>query len=148
MVIYVNFKILIKIIIITFIVTGVPALIIRPSLNGLNTPFNIPQILFPIVWSILYILMSISYYLVNNKDNTLFMYVLQLFFNTMWTIIFFGLKWRLFAFIWLILLLIIVIKMFIEYFKINKLSGYLLIPYILWIIFAGYLNLTIYLLNR
>ena len=143
-----NFKKLIKIIIITFLVTGIPAFIVKPSLDGLETPFNIPNVLFPIVWSILYLLMSISYYLVSNKENTLGIYALQLFFNTMWTILFFCLKWRLFAFIWLIILFIIVIKMIIEYYKINKVSGYLLIPYALWILFAGYLNLSIYLLNK
>ena len=143
-----NFKKLIKIILITFLVTGIPAMIIKPSLDGLTTPFNIPNIIFPLVWSILYLLMSISYYLVSNRQNTKGIYALQLFFNTMWTIIFFGLKWRLFAFIWLIALFIIVIIMLTRYIKINKTAGYLLIPYALWIIFAGYLNLSIYLLNR
>ena len=142
-----NFKKLLKIIIITFLVTGIPALIIKPSLEGLITPFPIPNIIFPIVWTILYLLMSISYYLVSNYNDTLGIYATQLFFNTMWTVFFFGLKWRLFAFIWLIILLILIIKMMLKYIKLNKVSGYLLIPYIIWVIFAGYLNLSIYLLN-
>lgn len=104
------------------------------------------------MWSVLYVLMGISYgilestELVNSKINNI--YYLQLFVNAMWSIIFFILKWRLFAFIWIVLLDILVIVMIVQFYKKNKLSGILQIPYLLWILFASYLNLSIYLLNR
>lgn len=61
---------------------------------------------------------------------------------------FFTLKWRLFAFIWIIILDVLVIVMIIDFFKKNKTAGLLQIPYLLWIIFASYLNLGVYLLNK
>lgn len=111
-----------------------------------------PSILFPIVWTILYILMGVSYGIL--KSNSLvnqeidFIYYLQLFVNALWSIIFFTLEWRLFAFIWLLLLIVLVIIMIIKFYNQNKLAGLLQIPYLLWILFASYLNLSIYLLNR
>ena len=92
-------------------------------------------------------MMSVAYYLVSENDNTLGIYLGQLIINSIWTILFFGLKYRLFAFIWIILLFIVSLIMALRYKKINKVSFYLLIPYLLWLIFAGYLNLSIYLLN-
>lgn len=119
----------------------------------LEKPVNVPAVLFPIIWSILYLLMSISCYIISesndkNKDKIIISYIVQLVINSLWSLIFFGFDAYLFAFIWIILLLISVIIMMIKFYKINKLSAYLQIPYILWIIFAGYLNLGIYLLNR
>lgn len=76
------------------------------------------------------------------------LYYLQLFVNAMWPIIFFSLEWRLFAFIWIILLLILVIKMTIEFYDQDKIAGVLQIPCILWLVFASFLNFSIYLLNR
>jgi translocator protein len=142
-----DYKKLLKIILFTFLIGTLPSWFIPMDISYLIKPFDIPKILFPIVWTIIYILMSISYYLVSNNDKTLGIYLIQLVINSLWTLIFFGLKQRLFAFIWLIILLIAVAIMFIKYYKINKKAGYLLIPYLLWLIFAGYLNLSIYLLN-
>ena len=82
-----------------------------------------------------------------NDSNIKGIYYIQLFVNLMWSIIFFILKWRFFAFIWIILLDILVILMIIKFYKKNKFSGLLQIPYLLWILFASYLNLAIYLLN-
>lgn len=111
-----------------------------------------PSIVFPIIWSILYILMGVSYGIL--KDNNLvdkdinFIYYLQLFFNLLWPIAFFVLKWRLFAFIWIILLAILILAMIIKFYNKNKLSGLLQISYLIWTIFATYLNLAVYLLNK
>ena len=104
--------------------------------------FSPPGFIFPVVWTILYILMGISSYIVYssnspNKSKALLLYCIQLFFNFCWSIIFFGLDLFLFAFIWLIALILIV----------NPLSAYLQIPYLIWCIFAAYLNFSIFLLN-
>lgn len=111
-----------------------------------------PSILFPIVWTILYILMGVSYGILetNNLLTTeiKFIYYTQLFVNAMWSILFFVFEWRLFAFIWLLLLILLVIIMIIKFYNQNKIAGLLQIPYLLWLIFAGYLNLSIYILNR
>lgn len=111
-----------------------------------------PSILFPIVWTILYVLMGISYgrlkskNLVNSEIN--FIYYLQLFVNALWSIIFFTFERRLFAFIWLLVLIFLVVTMIIKFYNKDKLAGLLQIPYLLWCLFAAYLNLSIYLLNR
>ena len=114
-------------------------------------PLSPPGIIFPIVWTILYILMGISYFLAtkdneNNKELDQ-IYLLQLLVNFMWPIIFFVLKMYFTAFLWIILLLILVIVMIKELLKVNKVSGYLQIPYLIWLLFATYLNLGITLLN-
>ena len=119
--------------------------------NDLVQPsFAPPSWLFPVVWTILYILMGISDYLVKeelNTDKSLNIYKYQLLFNLLWSFVFFTFKWYLFAFIWIILLIILVIKMIKEFLSINKISSYLQIPYLLWLIFAAVLNFSIYLLN-
>ena len=113
------------------------------SYSILNKPaFSPPGFIFPVVWTILYILMGASSYIVyfsnsSNKSKALLLYCIQLFFNFCWSIIFFGLDLFLFAFIWLIALILIV----------NPLSAYLQIPYLIWCIFAAYLNFSIFLLN-
>ena len=115
-------------------------------------PLAPPSIAFPIVWTILYILMGISYGIL--KSNNLAggeidsIYYLQLTVNALWSIFFFTLKWRLFFFLWIILLAILVISMIIKFYRRNKVAGLLQVPYILWIIFATYLNLGFYILNR
>lgn len=116
-------------------------------------PLSPPKIIFPVMWSIIYLLMGISYYLykrdynVNNKvvRNS---YYSQLFVNLLWTIIFFVLKLRFIAIIWILLLLIFVVNLFSVFKKFNKISAYLNIPYIIWVIFATYLTIGIYILNR
>lgn len=134
----------------TFLIGVVPSLITGSSTLGLVLPqFYPPKIVFPIVWTILFILMTISIYLASKYDDMPYIiYFIQLLLNAGWTIIFFGLKLRLFAFIWLLILLGVVIYMMISFFKYNKKSGYLLIPYVIWLLIAGYLNFAIYLLNR
>ena len=150
-----KFKIYAKSILIPVIVGGVVGLIISDSIdyNTLQKPFlSPPSILFPIVWTILYILMGISYgilqsnQLVDKKINTI--YYLQLAVNALWSIFFFTLKWRLFAFLWIILLDVFVIIMIKKFYDKNKIAGLLQIPYIIWTLFATYLNLGVYLLNK
>lgn len=79
--------------------------------------------------------------------ETKLIYYLQLFVNAMWSIIFFIFKWRFFAFLWIILLDILVIIMINKFYNKEKLAGLLQIPYLIWILFATYLNLAFYLLN-
>ena len=111
-----------------------------------------PGIVFPIVWTILYTLMGVSYgILKSNKltdDKIDFIYYFQLAVNALWSIFFFVFKWRLFSFLWIILLAIAVTIMIIRFYSKNKLSGLIQIPYLLWVLFASYLNLSIYLLDR
>ncbi len=109
--------------------------------------FSPPRIIFPIAWSIIYILLGISNYLTSKNKEANIIYYISLAINLIWPIIFFNYKEYLIALIWIILLLIFVIIMTIKYFKINKLSGLLQIPYILWILYATYLNYNIFILN-
>ena len=117
-------------------------------------PLSPPAILFPIVWTILYTLMGVASYLVlasgkNQGDITtaLIVYLLQLAINFFWSIFFFNLEWYLFAFFWLILLWVLIRKTIQLFYPLSKTAAYLMIPYFLWVTFAGYLNLGIYLLN-
>lgn len=121
--------------------------------NSLQKPFLAPpSVVFPIVWTILYILMGVSYGILesNNKvdSEVNFIYYLQLGVNALWSIFFFVFKWRLFAFIWILLLAILVISMIKLFYSKNKTAGLLQIPYIIWIVFASYLNIATYFLNR
>ena len=148
-------KIYVKSILIPVFIGGIVGLIISGSIdyNSLQKPFLAPpSILFPIVWTILYILMGVSYGILESKSliepKTKFIYYLQIFVNATWSIIFFTSKWRLFAFIWIILLDLLVIIMIIEFYKKNKIAGLIQIPYLLWVLFASYLNLAVYLLNK
>lgn len=148
-------KIYTKSILIPVITGGIVGLIISQFIdyNTLEKPFLAPpSIVFPIVWTILYILMGISYGILksNNLTNREIdkTYYIQLGVNAFWSIFFFLLKWRLFAFIWIILLLLLVIDMIIKFYNKNKIAGLLQIPYILWVLFATYLNLGFYILNK
>ena len=120
--------------------------------NFIQPSFAPPAILFPIVWTILYILMGVSYgilksnSLTNDKIDSI--YYFQLFVNALWSIFFFSFEWRFFSFLWIILLIVLVVIMIKEFYSKNKVAGLLQIPYLIWIIFASFLNLTIYLLNR
>ena len=150
-----KFKLYAKSILIPVIIGGIVGFIISGFIdyNSIEKPFLAPpSILFPIVWTILYILMGVSYGILEDKSlidsKTNIIYYLQLFVNALWPIAFFVLKWRFFAFIWIVLLDILVTLMIINFYKKNKLSGLLQIPYLLWSLFASYLNLFIYMLNK
>ena len=119
----------------------------------LKQPFLAPPAwVFPVVWTILYILMGVSYGILKSNNQTNeevdFIYYLQLIVNALWSIFFFVFKWRLFAFLWIILLGVLVIKMIKIFYEQNKTAGLLQIPYIIWIVFAAYLNFGVYVLNR
>lgn len=150
-----KFKLYAKSILIPVIIGGVVGLIISKTIdyNQLIKPeFAPPSIVFPIVWTILYILMGVSYGILKSKDlvdeKIRRIYYLQLFVNAMWSIIFFTFKLRLTAFIWILILDVLVIIMIYRFYNKNKVSGLLQIPYLIWILFATYLNLSVYLLNR
>ncbi|MDD6045222.1 MAG: tryptophan-rich sensory protein [Clostridia bacterium] len=108
--------------------------------------------IFPIVWTVLYVLMGIGAAMVclsgsSSKKKPLIIYGMQLLVNFFWTILFFMLEARLFAFIWLLLLLVLAIWMAVSFGRVHRTAGLLQIPYILWLMFAGYLNFAVYLLN-
>lgn len=119
--------------------------------STLNKPFfSPPNWVFGPVWTTLYILIGISAYLAyKSKASKLAMavFAIQLILNTLWSIIFFGLKNPALAFVEIILLWLSILYMIKLFYSANKLSAYLLIPYILWVSFASILNLAIWLLN-
>lgn len=124
--------------------------------NSMNKPFLAPPAaLFPIAWTILYVLMGLASYMVYTSKTTrefrrfiaMFLYGIQLFFNFLWSIIFFREAQYMVAFVWLVCLWIFVLLMMLTYRKISKAAFYLSIPYIAWLTFAGYLNISIALLN-
>lgn len=118
--------------------------LIKPSLSP-------PGYIFPIAWTIIYLLIGISYVLLKQNGEvskqTKQLYYVQLIFNYLWTFIFFVLEFRLLSVLWIIVLDVLVIYMTYQFYKQNKISGILLIPYVLWLIFATYLNVSIYFLN-
>ena len=154
----VNWKLLVICIAIPLAVGTTASLLTGGGMEVFETvnkpPLSPPGILFPIVWTILYTLMGIASYLVlssgkNQEDitNALLIYLLQLAINFFWSIFFFNLEWYLFSFFWLILLWIFIRKTIQLFYPLSKTAAYLMIPYLLWVTFAGYLNLGIYLLN-
>lgn len=149
-----KFKIYAKSILIPLIFGGIVGLIISGSKNYdelAKPPLSPPSIVFPIVWSILYVLMGISYGILessNQVDRCVnFVYYSQLIVNLLWPIAFFVFEWRLFAFVWILLLDVLAFIMALVFYGNNKLAGLLQIPYLVWLLFASYLNLGVYLLN-
>ena len=151
-------------ILIPLLVGGLSAFITKDAMmvfdNIKKPPLAPPGIVFPIAWSILYILMGIASYLIYNLDedklialqvvlrkNTLIIYVVQLVFNFFWSIIFFKFAMYKFAFAWLVILWVLVLMFIRNAMKLNKVAAYLMIPYLFWMTFAGYLNIMIAILN-
>ena len=119
----------------------------------IRPPLSPPAFLFPVVWTILYLLMGISSYMIYvsgdpNTGKALKYYALQLLFNFGWSILFFGLSQYLLSFIWLIALILLIAVMIYQFYRISPLAACLQIPSLLWCLFAAYLNRSIYLLNR
>ena len=115
-------------------------------------PFAPPEWIFPVVWSVLFVLMGISAALVwcsNGKelDSALIFYGFQLVFNFIWPLIFFNFRAFGFAFFWLLALLVLIAVTTIKFYKINKTAGWLMFPYFAWVCFAGYLNYSVWQLN-
>ncbi|SDM66131.1 TspO/MBR family protein [Acetanaerobacterium elongatum] len=116
-------------------------------------PLSPPGWVFPVVWTVLYLCMGIAAYLISAsesvyKGRALVLYGAQLVVNVLWPVFYFTLEWRLFSFAWLVLLIVLVLATTFYFFRISKTAGYLMLPYILWLLFAGYLNLATWLLNR
>lgn len=116
--------------------------------------FNPPNYLFGPVWTLLYILMGISLYIIWTKKSNpkqkkfaIYLFAIQLILNTLWSILFFGLQNPLLAFIEIIFLWAAILLTIINFKKISKPAAYLLIPYILWVSFAAILNFSLYYLN-
>lgn len=154
----INWKSLIISIAIPLGVGGISALLTMGAMDSFGQlnqpPLSPPAILFPIVWTVLYILMGVASYLVfrsgaptEEVKEALTLYGVQLFFNFFWSIFFFNLEWYTFAFIWLLALFALVVFTTVKFFKINKWAGILMLPYCIWIAFAGYLNLGVAILN-
>lgn len=117
-------------------------------------PLSPPGWVFPIVWTILYLLMGIASYLVltAGKDSqetgrALIFYAVQLAVNFFWPILFFTFGLYAASFIWLVLLWVLIVTVIYLFGEISQSSAYLLVPYLLWVTFAGYLNLGVWLLN-
>ena len=122
------------------------------SLN--QPPLSPPGWVFPIVWTALYLLMGYASYRIwtadtnpDYKRRALIMYGIQLFLNFLWPIVFFGLEWRLAAFFLLLLLWLAIFITMRLFSNIDERAGDFLLPYLLWVTFAGYLNLCVYFLN-
>lgn len=122
--------------------------------NLQKPPLSPPGWLFPVVWTILYTLMGIASYLVLNgqgseqeKRQALILYGAQLAANFIWPILFFGLEWYLVSFLCIILLWVLILLTMLRFYKIAPRAGDLMLPYLLWVTFAAYLNYGIWLLN-
>ena len=155
-----NWKILIVCILIPLAVGSIAGLLTMGGMEKFATlnkpPLSPPAWLFPVAWTILYTLMGISSYLIYTseepkdsslKSQALSTYGYQLLVNFLWPVFFFDFQWYLFSFLWLVFLWILVLKMILEFRKINPLAALLNIPYLLWLTFAAYLNLGVWLLN-
>jgi benzodiazapine receptor len=123
----------------------------EPWYSNLNKPFfNPPDWIFAPVWTILYLFMAIAIWKVwikSNNKNIVYLYFIQLFFNTTWSIIFFGLQNIVLSLLNLIVLIILIVLLTIKYKDISRLSVVLMIPYIFWCCFALLLNFYLFLLN-
>lgn len=140
--------------------TGILSAIISGNMSGsyndfVKPPLSPPTILFPIVWTILYATMGTAAYFIwdsvkgsaEQRREALYFYVAQLFVNFLWSIVFFGLEAYTLAVAVIILLDILVIITTLKFKEINRLSYWLMIPYIIWLIFATYLNIGVAILN-
>ena len=141
-----------KCIAVPLLVGVVAAFITAGGMQNFDTmkqpPLSPPGFLFPIVWSILYTLMGIASYLVITSEadsekvtKALKTYIYQLIVNFLWPTFFFNFEWYFFSFLWILLLWILIFIMFRQFSQISKRAGYLIVPYLLWVTFAAYLNL-------
>lgn len=153
-----NFLLFLKSIALPLLVGILASLLTRQSMEAFaalnQPPLSPPAIVFPIVWTFLYILMGIGFYLVvtsegNEEDihKAVIVYGLQLSVNFLWPTFFFNLQWYLFSFFWLLLLWILVLIMLVRFARVSQIAAYINIPYLIWLTFAAYLNLGIFLLN-
>lgn len=139
-------------------VGSIAALITRDGMRiyqVMEMPFLAPPAwLFPIVWTLLYMLMGLSSYWImisdaeqKDKEKAILLYEYQLAVNFLWPSFFFSFQWYLFAFFWIILLWILVFLMIFSFWKIEKRAAFVNLPYLVWLSFAAYLNLAVWWLN-
>lgn len=140
------------------LVGAVSAIISREGMAAfaarVQPPLSPPAWLFPVVWTVLYLLMGYASYLVCTSaspdakiSGALFTYALQLAVNFLWSPIFFLWQNYLFAFLWLLVLWVLILITIIRFNSISRPAALLLVPYLLWVSFAGYLNFGVWLLN-
>ncbi|MES3004546.1 MAG: TspO/MBR family protein [Patescibacteria group bacterium] len=153
-----DFKKLIFSILLPLVVGGVSGLLTSSGVNGwystLEKPFlNPPSFVFGPVWTILYIMMGISLYLIWNSRESLakpflfWLFGLQLTANFFWSIFFFGMENPALALVDIVTLWILIVINIFYFYKVSRVAAWLLIPYLLWVSFATYLNLSIVTLN-
>lgn len=152
----INWFQLLTLILVTQILGLLSSLLSGPSgqiYSTLNKPALAPPgWLFGVIWPILYLLIGIAVYLIYQKPGALSkkaiqLYWIQMLFNFLWPIVFFRFKWYVGAIAVIVLLDILVAITMVNFYKVKKTAGYLMIPYFLWILFATYLNIGIALLN-
>lgn len=154
----IKWKLLVPALLLPLAAGGLAALLTGGAMEGYSglarPPLSPPGWLFPVVWSILYILMGLASYLVaaapvsgERKERALSIYALQLAVNFAWPVIFFKLSAYGWAFFWLLLLLLLVLALRLLFKHIDERAGKLLLPYLLWLLFALYLNLGVWMLN-
>ncbi len=155
----INLKALIISIVIPLAVGGLASLLTGGGMDTFEQvnkpPLSPPGWLFPVVWTVLYTLMGVAAYLIYEADvaqeiktKALTVYGYQLVVNFLWPVFFFSFGWYLFSFLWLVLLWVLVFWMIRLFGEISKTAAWLMIPYLIWLTFAGYLNLGIWILNR
>lgn len=154
----IQWKKLVWCIVTPLLIGGVSGFITRDSMEIFKTlnkpPLSPPGWLFPVVWNVLYTLMGVASYLVltaatpkSEIAQAIRLYGLQLAFNFFWTIWFFNFGWYWFSLVWLVALWLLILSTTVAFYRISKPAGLLLLPYLLWVAFAGYLNAGIALLN-
>ena len=154
----INLKVLAVCIAIPLIVGALSGIITSGAMDSFYSleqpPLSPPSWLFPVVWTVLFILMGTASYFALMSTGTesditsaMVFYVIQLVFNFLWSILFFNFGFLWFAFIWLVVLWILILITAVKFYALYPPAGYLMIPYILWVSFAGYLNFAIAYLN-
>ena len=154
----IKIKPLVVALILPLVTGGLASLLSRGRMDLFETvekpPLSPPAWLFPVAWTILYVLMGVASYRVftartgsAEKNRALLFYGIQLAFNFFWTLIFFNLGAYWFAFVWLAALLALIVVTTVKFRRIDRPAAYLMLPYIVWVIFAGYLNFGLALLN-
>lgn len=117
-------------------------------------PLSPPGWVFPIVWAILFALMGVGaarIYLApasNNRSRGLLLFLVQLAFNFLWSIVFFNLQAYFFALVWLLALWALILWMILAFRRVDKPAARLQVPYLLWVTFAAYLTFGVWMLNR
>ena len=117
----------------------------------IKSNFNPPDWIFAPVWTTLYLMMTFAiwfFWHTKNRDmNTVYIYFIHIVFNTTWSIVFFGLHQIFLALIVLMILIVLIIILILKFKRVNYVSSYLMIPYLLWSCYALFLNFNLYILN-